>query len=245
MTNEIAIKNKIRPTGLRARVAQAEEVKAKRAASVLDADNRIGLMLDVSGSMNNHLQGKRKIEHLKDAMNGFVRSCDFSTTSVAFETFPGGFTDFDFEDTPMQSFVTGRSLCNDEALLLLDMAQLRASGSTPMASAMHVMLSKNALTRGVLVSDGEADSPSEALNIAKQWCEASISIDCVHIGDQANGEALLKQIAEITGGMFIKFENVASFAKSFKYLAPAFYAMLTSGQVGAAELGAREIEGSK
>ena len=242
VANELVTKNKIKPTGLRARVAAEEQAKTFRMSAALDAENRIGLMLDVSGSMRSELQGKRKIEHLRDAMDGFIKSCDFSTTSVAYETFPSGSQGGDYEDMPFQAFVSGRPLCNDEALLSLDMAQLRANGSTPMHDALETILKKNSLTRGVLVSDGEADSPSDALRIAEQWCEASIQIDCVHIGDQAKGEALLKQIAEMTGGIFIKFENVSSFAKSFKYLSPGYYAMLTSGQVTAEELGAKEIK---
>jgi hypothetical protein len=226
----------------------------------LEMPNRIGMMLDGSFSMcSAEGDGKSKINHLKEACLDFIRSCDFSTTSIAIETFPTSGVEDDDEgawapqnndplahllppgQSPQRSRKSARrGLCNIEAFLQADIDALQACGGTPMAGAMQRSLTTNSLTRGILVSDGEADSAQRAIDIAKQWKEAEIAIDCVHIGRSSSGEALLKEIAELTGGLYIKFDNVSNFSKHFKYLAPAFRAMLTSGSAGM--LGAKEVK---
>jgi hypothetical protein len=72
--------------------------------------------------------------------------------------------------------------------------------------------------------------------------EAGVPIDCVHIGSSTGGESTLKEIAERTGGVFMKFTDVGNFAKNFKYLTPGYYGQLTSGAISAAALGATEIK---
>jgi hypothetical protein len=231
----------------------------------MTATNRIGMMLDCSSSMCSAAGkcGKSKIDHLKDACQNFFQSCNFADTSVSIETFPSrseldGDEDWEtsgareLDDDPLAHLIPQlpkapkgkkahrKGLTNIHAFLQADVDSLRACGGTPMACAMGRSFSDNSLTRGIIVSDGEADSPQQAKDIARKWKEADIPIDTVHIGRDTSGEQLLKEIAEITGGMFIKFDNVENFAKAFKYLAPAYRAMLGSGS--AAMLGAKEVQ---
>jgi hypothetical protein len=111
-----------------------------------------------------------------------------------------------------------------------------------MAEAMNYALINYSLTRAVLVSDGQPDSEPKAYDEAHNFKAAELPCDCVHIGNETCGEDCLRRIAEITGGQYIKFTDIASFSRSFKYLTPAFYAQLTSGNVTAAQLGAKEIK---
>jgi von Willebrand factor type A domain len=235
--------------------------------ALLEMANRLGLMLDCSSSMCEGAERglsyttKTKMEHLKDACQGFLQACDFSNTAIVIETFPANDEqewdeDKDWNDSrygpqdPLAHLLPGvpkapkhkgkRGLCNIEAFLRAEIDLLKACGGTPMAGAMNRCITQNSLTRGIIVSDGGADSAAAAVAYAHYWREADIPIDCVHIGRSTSGEDLLKEIAKITGGMYIKFDNVANFAKNFKYLSPTHRAMLTAGSIAA--LGAKEMQ---
>jgi Mg-chelatase subunit ChlD len=188
--------------------------------------NRIALLLDVSGSMN----GER-IRCLRDAVTSFIQACDFSDTALALEPFGEG-------NPPPNRM----ALMCFGPLLMTTVQMLQATDSTPMAEAMCYALTSYSLTRCVLVSDGLPDSESHAYAAAAEYREAGLPCDCVHIGESTSGEACLHRIAELTGGQYIKFTDINSFARSFKYLTPAYYAQLTSGGVSAAQLGATELK---
>jgi hypothetical protein len=200
--------------------------------------NRICLMLDKSSSMSTtETKGARRIDLLKDALCNFVGRCDFKNTAIAIETFPEGF------ELPLSSNLS---------VLQTAGFGIEASGNTPMRACVERSLSKIPMTRGVIVSDGEAtdwgrydywEDESEASNddILKKYKEADIPIDCVHIASDTRGEGLLKHIAAMTGGIYLKFTDVSAFANSFGYLTPGYRAMLTDGRVSARDLGAREV----
>jgi uncharacterized protein YegL len=187
--------------------------------------NRIALCLDISGSMHSEENGKAKLDHLKDACTSFVGSCNFTDTSVCIETF---------------SKEVSQELTTIGGYLISRILTLQGGGGTPMGAAMESVLMNHPVTRVVIVSDGEATDGDLSFEIASKFAEASIPCDTVHIGYGAEGEGRLKKIADMTGGLFIKFDNVANFAKNFKFLTPAFRGMLTAG--GAAALGAKEIK---
>ena len=193
-------------------------------ASAATRDNRLALLLDASGSMSGD-----KNQSLRDAVTSFIQACDFSTTALALDTF-GAEPELHIPLTCSQP------------LLLMTAMTIPASGGTPMDEAMSLALASYSLTRAVLVSDGCPDSESAAYAVAENYKRAELPVDCVHIGHSSQGEACLWRIAELTGGKFIKFTDIASFAKNFKYLTPAYYAQLTSGAVGAGMLGAQEIK---
>jgi uncharacterized protein YegL len=189
--------------------------------------NRLALLLDVSGSM-----GGEKIVSLRDACSSFVTSCNFGDTSLAIEPFGE-------DDNPPRNRL---ALTCFSPFLMTTIQSLRAAGGTPMAQHMKYVLDSYSLTRAVLVSDGQPDNESAVFDQAACYAEAGLPCDCVHIGNSTSGEDVLRRVAEITGGQFIKFTDIASFSRSFKYLTPAYYAQLTSGTATAAMLGATEIK---
>lgn len=214
---------------LHQRIADSAHIEQQNEVRVISMPNRISLQLDVSGSMGwvDHSSNRIKIELLKDAIQGFVNACDFDNTAIAVQTFPEQLT------LPLAANGPG---------LIIETARLHATGGTPMHEAMSSSLARVPMTRAVIVSDGDADGGGyAAIDQARQYAQAEIPVDCVHIGDSSAGEETLKTIAHMTGGLFIKFTDVSNFANNFKYLAPAFRAMLTSGKVDARALGAREI----
>jgi hypothetical protein len=213
--------------------------------------HRICLMLDKSSSMcalegNGKTQPKSRIELLKDAVNNFVGRCDFRNTALAIETFPASLT------VPLTS---------NGVMLASAMFAVDASGSTPMQECVQRVLTQVPLTRGVIVSDGEAtdwhdftrddpfqdDGPPKVVlpqgeALLKTYKEQGIPIDCVHIGDSTSGESLLRRIAATTGGLYLKFTDVSAFANSFGFLTPGYRAQLTDGSLSAGQLGAKELK---
>lgn len=194
-------------------------------------------MLDGSTSMNDSADyGKGlppKIDLLHQAIDNFVSRCNFSDTAIAIETFPAG---------------NELSLTNVAMLITTTASSIRGSGNTPLHDCVERCLPKVPMTRGIIVSDGDATDwgsfggdVQNADEILGKYKEAGVPIDCVHIGDSKGGEDLLRKIAKLTGGIYCKFTDVGSFATAFAYLTPGFRAMLTSGRVTADTLGADEI----
>lgn len=200
--------------------------------------NRLALLLDDSSSMTAHEKQGTRIELLRDAVKAFVGRCNLLDTSIAVETF---------------NRQTSFPLTSNSIILDTFMFNLQASGSTPMHRCVVDCLDKHPITRAVLVSDGEAtdwnafrdmegDENRDVDIVLTKYKNAGIPIDCVHISNDTGGEALLRRIAEITGGLFIKFTDVSAFATAFGYLAPGLRGMLTDGRVSASDIGAKEIK---
>ncbi len=223
---------------LHQRVAAAQASQQHNVVEAGTLPNRIGLALDVSGSMSGYdyhhddkgsiVEDKyTKIELLRNASEAFITSCG-SDTAVAVATFPESHVRI-----PMSAELT---------LAAVEVRSLATLGNTPMAQTLRELLNNEPMTRCVCVSDGEADNPDLAAETAKQYSEAGIQIDTVHIGSSERGEALLRSIAKTTGGLFIKFKDVTQFAQNFKYLTPSLRGLLASGAVDAKALGAEEIK---
>jgi hypothetical protein len=213
--------------------------------------NRIGLMMDISGSMDSVANGESKIIHLQHAYTTFLECLDFNTTSLAVRTFPFSPSKREVEGLTEEEFRYGHllygvgvqvDLSTSPLTLVNVLPHLIPSGSTPMSTAMKHVLENVPITRGVLISDGCADDPNKARDVAKDYGEAQLPIDCVHIGNERKGEDLLKEVAETTGGIYIKFTNVENFAKSFIYLTPKYRKLLTSGALSALDIGASEVK---
>lgn len=193
------------------------------------AKDRIIIIADDSGSM-----AGKAIDDLKKAIEGFLSVCSPIETAVGI--------------TPLNA--SPMSLTMIHMALLLQSKSIEATGGTPIYSTLEKAFSKNP-TRVVLISDGSPtdgrltgsssynwndpnrNSKSFAENAIDKYVEKKLKIDAVFIGEAFNENAIteMKAIAEKTGGMFIHFKEGESFSKSFKYLAPAYYGMLTSGQI--------------
>ena len=204
--------------GAKSALAQRlEQAKAKKAekqvvdvAVVSTLPNRIGMMLDVSGSMTGE-----PLDQLKVAAKAFLDACDAANTAVAVNT---------FEPT------IHINLSNTFDYHKIEIQALPSTGGTPMGEAMEDMLLTEPITRGVLVSDGDATG-TDPLRVARNYKEAGVPIDCVHIGESVAGTETLKAIAGITGGMYMKFKDIHQFAHAFKYLTPAYRALLADPEM--------------
>jgi len=238
---------------LRAKAAQAESKRVEREKqekTEREADqetammkrNRLGMMLDISGSMGClNANATTKIVYLQRAYTAFIEMINYDDTAIAVRTFP-----FYPQDEGVRVLLSRRSislpLSSNPLTLAAVLPYLIPAGGTPMHDALKFIIEEVPLTRGILISDGEADGGhSRALYEASKYVGAEVPIDCVHIGSSTGGENLLKKIAEMTGGIYIKFTNVEAFSQALTYLTPRYRAMLTSGLAGALDIGAKEL----
>lgn len=213
---DITTKNKIgvKSGSLHARIAEKELLKevAPEAVDVNSLPNRIAIMIDCSGSMSGD-----SIKHLENALQDFIQKSDSSNTAIAVESFP--------EQVRIP-------LTDEKQRLWLLTMRLKAGGGTPMSAAMRYCVNSYEMTRAILISDGQPDSiPTDEIQLFKRQ---EVPIDTVHIGDGTAGEDCLKDISQATGGLFVKFKDVKSFASAFAYLLPetrsqAASLFLTSG----------------
>jgi uncharacterized protein YegL len=193
-----------KPNSLSARLASAklsDEVLPKPELKFPNQmPNRLALLLDCSGSMDGE-----PITLLQQAAQDFISRADFTTTAIALESFPEG---------------TRTNLAVDKLTLWTMAMGLSADGGTPMSQAMHYVVSNLDITRAILISDGQPDNVQVCYYSAENYKDHGITIDTVHIGLSASGEECLRRIAEITGGLFVKFQDVKKFSEAFKFLLP-------------------------
>lgn len=216
----------------RGSVADKLRQAAKAEASYKSQFEVIYLLLDCSGSMatiDDHKDGRRRDQILREAGKALLQEIDFSKNAIAIQSFPTKYINL---KPQVQRF-----LCEDA------MNKVCHAGGTPMADALRIAYDyKPLISKAILVSDGEAnDDPTKLVRerISANEGTSPFPIDCVHIGGEYGGEGTLKEIAKLTGGIFMKFTDMKKFSDSFKYLAPVYRAMLMSGEL---DTGANEVK---
>jgi hypothetical protein len=237
VANELSKPNKITVGGgLHSRLKAAEILK--ETVPQIDVRlllNRLSIICDFSGSMDERAGGswkdetlKTKFQLLQEAVQDFAMRSNPADTAIAVESFPRGFR---------------IDLCNDPQQVYLRMIGCSTLGSTPMSEGMYGALDNHSPTRAMLISDGDHDGGDDPFTAAHKYKSKEIIIDTVHIGNSTRGEEALKRIAEITGGMYMKFKDVQSFSANFHYLLPAERAAIAGmlPEQAARLLGANEV----
>jgi len=223
---------------------QAAQVKPDALAkwiSPAEARNRDRIIFDDSASMGS------EIENAKTGTVEYLRNCPPNQSAVAVH----------FLNTQDEELASLNSNLMQVAERLK--AKSLKSGGTPLFSVtMKALNTGPTLTRMIIFTDGEPtdslveyDSRAEKEDLLRnadiviaRANELKAPIDTVYFGPDAeyNQRAIkfLKYLAEKTGGYFLHFDPAkVSFAKAFKYLAPANRLMLASESVR------REIESGK
>jgi hypothetical protein len=174
----------------------------------------IALLLDDSASMMEMAQANSlgtpgpvsyssKYDYMRSAIETFADQVDYRVTPVSTSQF----------NAP--NFVPATT----KVALTMAGDRARPTGGTPMHSSLDSLL-QSETKRGIMISDGEANSKDLAIQKARDLAEAGKVVDCIHIGLDRGGEETMKEIAELTGGMYFKFTDVSSFAKNFARLSP-------------------------
>lgn len=178
------------------------------------AKHRIGLVFDDSGSMSGS-----KIQDAHEGTEEFIRCCIPKETAIS--VYPMNM-EYQNNQIPLTTKLYS---------LALRIKGIDATGGTPLFETTKKMLTTENITRGIIFSDGSPNGgdmrfEAEVIGLA---CEKKIPIDTVFIGSDYETEAiaLMKRIAEKTGGIFIHLQHgKANFRTSFKYLSPGYRAML-------------------
>lgn len=92
---------------------------------------------------------------------------------------------------------------------------LSPCGGTNMADGLSLAI-QQAPKRIILLSDGQPDSPDRALAVADTAAVLGIKIDTVSIGEA--GDALMKEIAKRTGGVWRRCTSPEQLAQHFMQL---------------------------
>lgn len=215
--------------GLKAKL-QTAAASGTTLDNTANAKERIIIVADDSGSMDG-----LPMQQQKKAIAAFLGVCNPMDTAVGI--------------TPMNRERINLTLVHPLILSKTAGWPDHGGGDTPTFKTLKTALEQKP-TRVVLVSDGQPTDGSARGNkyydfdavdenrdnynktLAK-YQDAKIKIDTVFIGSETDtsGQAEMKAIAELTDGMYIFFREGESFAKQFKYLAPAYYAMLTAGTI--------------
>lgn len=192
-----------------------------------------GSMSDIVGGSGEYGRGRsneprNKVYYCREAVTTFIDNCFAGATKVGIASFP-------------------ELVVVEPTLDLLTVKQaasgIDATGGTPMSEPLDFVIDEWPITHGIVISDGAPDSPKAVLDAAKRYKDKGIKLDAVHIGDKdEQGESLMKQIAEITGGVYIKFSNVKNFAENFKFLTPQHRLTLTTSKNPIALLGAADVK---
>jgi hypothetical protein len=180
------------------------------------AKHRIRIVFDNSGSMSG--------QKLRDAQIGceeFLRACTLNETAIAVH--------------PM----TGKALALNANLpeLAASIHGIMIAGDTPMFQTLtQAQYAEPKATRFILFSDGAPTDSGKEERIAVA-VQAKTPIDTVLIWDGGSGVertsqyALLTEIADRTGGIFLVFDRTkVNFQDAFKYLSPTLRLALSDGK---------------
>jgi Mg-chelatase subunit ChlD len=222
--------------GLQAKLEKARQNQSLT-TDVSSKRNRIVIELDDSGSM-----GYDNMEMAKKAVEGFLTACNPLDTVVGVHAFSTN------TDIPMTSLFPK---------VIADVKRLVASGGTPLYQALEKQgkISQDQRpNRIVAISDGQPDyyntygfgeynqaqlSGRTHRHMLEELRSMGLTVDAVFIGglEDTIGIANMKEIADLTGGIFIHFKDITSFKNNLRYLAPGFRGMLTSGAVSIKQIG--------
>jgi hypothetical protein len=203
-----------RPKSMAQRIAEQqaalrdERTGGPRHIISIDESEPVAILMDDSSSMSSHASftdpnSNTKYGYMCEAVSAFANDVDFRVTPVKTSRFNNPTLKPAFDPTTLR-------VAADSA---------RPSGGTPMDKSLQAVLESD-IRRSIMISDGEANDKDKAIEIAKSLAERQKVVDCIHIGSDRGGEETMKEVAEITGGMFFKFTDVQSFAKNFKQLSP-------------------------
>lgn len=199
--------------GLQKRIA---EKQTSATADFSKFPNRLGLVMDDSGSMGDMTMCHQAIE-------AFIKNCNPNDTAITLY--------------PLN--VEQIALTNNFASIGIYVTTIQATGSTPLYKTLNALITNENITRAVAFSDGsptDYDSDGENIITAK-YIAKKIPIDTIFIGQMydwssddnkplSKGYTTMKMIAEKTGGIFLHFTDVSVLAKSLKYLTPHYRALL-------------------
>lgn len=181
------------------------------------------LAIDTSGSMSDHFDQKQKIESAKKAIEVILRSSDKEKTD---------YTVVQFE---MDAKEIHDGFSNRYGSVLRSTKSLTPGGGTDIREAIREslvrLLGSQGKSRIILLTDGRScNNNPVVIQEARVAAEQNVIIDTVGFGNSYGiDEELLKEIARITNGKYIKADSTKALMDGFKALETRFRFMLTVG----------------
>lgn len=186
-------------------------------ASPSEASERIRIIFDDSGSMS-----EQKIDDAREGTIEFMRNCTLNQTAVAVHPL----------ETPN---FKGEAMTTNLPALSMEVRSILAKGGTPLFETwLRALALEPKATRYIIFSDGEPNNTINKEECISKAIELKTPCDTVFITqgysyNDNSAEALLKEIAERTGGIYLRFDrNKVNFKTAFKYLAPTLRLQLVS-----------------
>ena len=195
----------------------------------LKVDNRLGIIMDDSGSMSGD-----PIFNAHKAIKAFTDSCNMLDTSIAIYPI----------NQPSKPLICDYDVVN------LYVSNILATGGTELYGKLELLIKEQPITRAIVFSDGDptdsrllgestgysylARPSGYAKQIVEEYCKKEIPVDTIFIGEIANsGYKEMEELARLTGGTFIHFRDSLSLASGLKYLAPRYRALLANPEIKA------------
>lgn len=202
-------------------LARAQATEQLKELNPQEVQNRIGIVIDDSGSMSGE-----PMDNAKAGVKNFIVSCDYKSTSIAIY--------------PMNA--EHKTLTCNYEIASVYTSTLQATGGTPLYETLMKLIETEKITRAVAFSDGSPNGrllnneniESFPYQVVGKYKSSEIPIDTVYIGLKDTQPAKeMEKIAEITGGTFVHFEDSKTLSKSLKYLAPIYRALLANPEIKA------------
>lgn len=230
---------------------QAEDAKIMRPTPQVkpeDVNSRLRIVFDNSGSMDSPLDynragSKSKLEEAKGGVVEFIRNLTPNKDALAIHMLerPDVQESDYYDDSPYSSpfrvlalppLLQEEIMSTDLILLASNIAsdKVRTMGSTPLIETIDRAIEASPkATRIVAFSDGAATGIRDCNPVCKKAKAQGIPVDTVYFGaEHEQGAILMKQIAELTGGIFLVFDPAkgVKFSEALKYLTPGKRLML-------------------
>jgi hypothetical protein len=203
-----------------------------------DATDRLRIIFDNSGSMQDESKGLGKMQSAKDGVVEFLRNCTPNSTAVAIHLLNPK-SNYDYvagHALALPKHIESAKMTSDIILLASEILDpsIDATGGTPLYETIKIALAANdpVATRLVAFSDGSPQGCSDKYEILNDAKRRGIPIDTVYICDKYESQyssskaiAEMKYIAEMTGGIFLDLSK-GDIKSGLKYLAPAKRLML-------------------
>jgi Mg-chelatase subunit ChlD len=174
----------------------------------------ISLICDISGSMDCYLDGDTtRIAAMFSAVKTIVQQSSKMHTNFSLVTFG---SDAKIYIPPTNMFMKFMSL-----------PAPRTQGSTNIAAGLNLAIEMlPPVRRCILLSDGEPTcSVQDILDVAYRARDRSVKIDTISIGGAE--DALMKQIAEITGGVWRRVSTTADLCAVYAQLETRAYLQIS------------------
>lgn len=230
-----------------ARAAKGEITKVASPARKIDfispeeATNKLRIIFDNSGSMSTQIKDKSAVEHAKEGVVEFLRSCTPNKDAVAVHLLNNqagrrGWYDNEEGENLIPNCILASDLFSDLVSLASAMMSeaIGAVGGTPLYDRIkEAQAAEPTATRYVAFSDGEPNNFIYEAAVIETAKARETPIDTVFFGSShESGCQIMKRLAEQTGGIFLIFDPAkgVSFKDAFKYLSPAKRLMLMNAE---------------